>query len=149
MINGIPEKEGAKYKSRNVIAKQNYFSLDIAGAYPEVAQVEKWTRSYTLRGEELVLSDEFSLKKAISHNVINFMTWGSVANEQDGLVIITVNGIKALLTYDSRSFKLQVEPIKLSDSRLANIWGEKVYRLSFIAKFLVKKGRYEFKIKKL
>lgn len=149
MINGIPEKEGAKYKSRNVIAKQNYFSLDIAGAYPEVAQVEKWTRSYTLRGEELVLSDEFSLKKAISHNVINFMTWGSVANEQDGLVIITVNGIKALLTYDSRSFKLQVEPIKLSDSRLANIWGEKVYRLSFIAKSLVKKGRYEFKIKKL
>ncbi len=149
MINGVPEKDGYKYKSRNVVAKPNFFTLDISGAYPEAANVEKWIRTYNLRGTELIVSDDYSLCNCISPNIINFMTWGDVLETQDGQIAITVNKVKAKLIYDIFKFRLIIEPIVLTDPQLKRAWGDKVYRLSFVAKTLPVKGNYKFKIMKL
>jgi len=149
MINGVPEKDGEKYKSRNVVAKPNYFSLDISGAYPETANVKKWIRTYNLREAEIIVSDEYSLSKCICPNIINFMTWGDVMETQDGQIAITVNKVKAKLAYDLSKFSLQIEPIILTDPQLKSVWGDKVYRISFTAKNLSMKGKYNFRIMKL
>lgn len=149
MINGVSEPAGGEYRSRNATARRNCFSLDIAKAYPEEAQVESWTRTYTLKGREAQITDDFLLKQTVAPNIVNFMTWGEVELQGEGQVAITVNGVKALLSYDASKFTLAVEPRELDDARLSRVWGKQVYRLSFTAKSMTKKGRYRFTIKKL
>lgn len=149
MINGVPQSTGGKYKSSNVIARKNFFSVDIAKAYPENAKVEKWTRSYQLNGKAIRINDVFSLKETVAPNVVNFLTWGDVQKVSDGKISISVNGVKALFTYDAKAFDYQIETVTLDDPRLSNIWGKQVYRLSFTAKSMVKKGNYSFAIQKV
>lgn len=148
MINGVSQKDGYEYKSRNVIAKPYFFSVDIGGAYPEAAKVEKWTRSYRLKRNELRINDSFCLKEVLAPNVVNFMTWGDVEEKENGQVNITVNGVKTLLEYDNSELHLQIEPITILDNRLSMVWGDRIYRLSFTARSLSKEGNYKFTIKK-
>ena len=60
VINGTDQKDGSKFKAKNSTfaanAKSATFSTDIAGAYPEEAQVKSWIRSYTLnRGKSFLI----------------------------------------------------------------------------------------------
>ena len=149
MINGVPEKDGGQYKAADAMAKKNFFSVNIAGAYPPEAKVDKWTRSYQLKGNTVRVNDAFTLKEAVAPNIVNFLTWGDVQKVSDGKISIAVNGVKASLTYDANAFDLNIETVVLDDTRLSNVWGEKIYRLSFTAKKLATKGSYSFTIAKL
>lgn len=148
VINGVGEKVGSEHKASDVVAKKNFFSVNITGAYPEEAKVEKWTRSYQLKGKELRVNDAFTLKETVAPNSVNFMTWGDVQQVSDGKISISVNGVKVLLVYDASAFDYSVETIPLDDAKLSNVWGNKVYRLSFTSKKMTAKGNYSFVIKK-
>ena len=111
-------------------------------------KVEKWIRSYQLKGKELRINDRFTLKEAVAPNQVNFMTWGDVQKVSDGKVSITVNGVKALLVYDASTFDLNIETKDVNDGRLTPVWDNKVYRLSLNAKKMTMKGNYSFVIKK-
>ena len=149
LINGTAELPGTQYRSRNTVARQGYFATDIAGAYPDEAQVETWTRTYQLKGSQAQVTDDFVLREAKAPNVVNFMTWGDVRHEAPGRVSIAVNGVKALLSYDASQFTLQIEPHEVDDTRLSNVWGKQVFRLSFTARKTARKGHYKFTIKKV
>ena len=151
MINGVPQKFGTQYKATEVKAnpKAMTFSANIAGAYPEEAKVEKWTRSYRLAGKNLKIEDAFALKETVAPNQINFLTWGKVDTSQAGVVTIEVNGEKAALKYDKNQFDASIETIKLDDPRLSNVWGSEIYRLSLTAKQQQMKGKYTFTVSKL
>lgn len=149
MINGVPQSTGGQYKSSNVVARKNFFSVDISKAYSENAKVEKWTRSYQMNGKSIRINDAFSLKETAAPNIVNFLTWGDVQKVSDGKISISVNGVKALFTYDAKTFDYKIETIALDDPRLSNVWGKQVYRLSFTAKSMVKKGNYSFAIQKV
>jgi len=149
MINGEAQPAGAQFKSRNATARPNHFSLDIAGAYPEKAQVERWTRSYDLKGKEVFITDDYSLKETIAPNIINFLTWGEVKETGRGQVTITVQGTTALLKYNPSKFELQIETREVDDPPLKRVWGNQVFRLSFKAKDMTKKGKYKFTIRKI
>ena len=149
MINGVAQKDGADYKASEAVAKPGFFSVNIAGAFPEEAKVDRWTRSYQLNGKALRVNDAFTLKQAVAPNVVNFLTWGDVKKVTDGKVTISVNGVDALLTYDPRSFDYSIETITLDDPRLSDVWGKEVYRVSLKAKKMTRKGNYSFTIKKL
>lgn len=150
MINGIPQKYGKKYKATDVKAGKNSFEANIGTAYPEEAKVEKWIRSYSIKGRQAKITDSFELKETIAPNVVNFMTWGEIDSSEKGKVYIHINkDTKAALLYDATNFELAVESIELTDTRLSKVWGNKIYRLSFKAKQQVKKGNYSFTIKSL
>ena len=149
MINGVAQKDGADYKASEAVAKPGFFSVNIAGAFPEEAKVDRWTRSYQLNGKTLRVNDAFALKQTVAPNVVNFLTWGDVKKVADGKVTISVNGVDALLTYDPRSFDYSIETITLDDPRLSDVWGKEVYRVSLKATKMTKKGNYSFTIKKL
>lgn len=149
MINGVPQKNGRKFKATEVKASKGYFAANIATAYPEEAKVEKWIRSYRLNGKQVRIQDAFELKEAVAPNVLNFMTWGEIDRPEKGKVAITVAGVKALLQYDAAKFELTVEPVKQTDKNLSKVWGDTLYRLSFKAKQQVKKGGYSFTLKKM
>lgn len=68
------------------------------------------------------------------------MTWGEVDSSEKGKVTIQVNSVKTQLLYDADKFELSVEPKELTDSRLSNVWGNTIYRLSFKAKQQPEKG---------
>lgn len=148
LINGIAEKNGAQYKAADCVAKKDFFSVNIANAYTPEAKVEKWTRSYQLKGKELRVNDQFTLKEAVAPNQVNFMSWGDIQKISDGKISISVNGVKAILSYDASLFDYSIQTMTLDDAKLSNVWGNKVYRLSFTAKKLAAKGAYSFSIKK-
>lgn len=149
MINGVPEKYGKKYKATEVKAGKSGFEANIATAYPEEAKAKRWIRSYQVKGRQARISDSFELEETVAPNVVNFMTWGEVETSEKGRVSIRVNHVNAVLLYDAALFDLTVEPLELTDSRLSNVWGNTIYRLSFKAKQQTKKGNYSFTIKKL
>lgn len=149
MINGVPQSFGSQYKSANATAKKNFFSVDIAKAYPENAQVEKWIRSYQLKGDKLFINDAFTLKETVAPNQVNFMSWGDIQKISDGKISISVKGVKAILSYNASVYDYNIETITLDDTRLSNVWGKQIYRLTFKAKNMVKKGNYTFTIQKV
>lgn len=146
MINGVPQKYGRKFKANDAKASKNSFSVEIASAYPDEAAVESWVRSYKFSKNSLTISDDFRLSESKSPNVINFMTWGDVDIQNNGIVFITIDGVKAKLNYDSDLFELKKESVEISDKRLSDVWGNKIYRLSFTSKANNLSGHYSFKI---
>lgn len=146
MINGVPQKYGRKFKANDAKASKNSFSVEIASAYPDEAAVESWVRSYKFSKNSLTISDDFRLSESKSPNVINFMTWGGVDIQNNGIVFITIDGVKVKLNYDSDLFELKKETVEISDKRLSDVWGNKIYRLSFTSKANNLSGHYSFKI---
>lgn len=151
IINGVPQAFGSQYKATNIAfnPKSSTFSVDISKAYPETAQVKQWIRSYKLKNGTVLIEDAFDLNETTVNNQINFLTWGDINIDTLGEVMISINGQKAVLEYDKNSFTPAIETITLDDPRLANVWGEKIYRVSLNAKNAVKKGKYSFVIKKI
>ena len=145
MINGVPQKYGRQYKATEVKATKNSFSANIATAYPDEAGVKKWIRSYTMKSDALMISDRFELNEIKTENVINVLSWGDIIIK-DGVIEISVNGVKGTLKYDTKMFKVKKECVKLTDKKLSSVWGAEVYRLSFIAKEKEQKGCYTFTI---
>ncbi|WP_299231738.1 heparinase II/III-family protein [uncultured Bacteroides sp.] len=146
MINGVPQKYGRNYKATDVKVSGNSFSANIATAYPEEAKVKEWIRSYSVKGNGLVIKDRFELSEAKGENVINFLTWGNITIYDDS-VLIEVNGVKAQLRFDNDKFSVKKETIELTDKRLSDVWGSRIFRLSFTAKNKVVKDCYTFNIK--
>lgn len=146
-INGVEQVFGKEYKASDIRIdeRQKALAMNIAGAYPEAAAVNQWTRSYQLNDKELIVKDKFSLKKALLPNEIHFMLWGDISIK-DGVVKIDVDGKKATLLYDKKIFDPMLETIPLPDVRLSRVWGHEIYRLTLKAKKKATKGEYLFKV---
>lgn len=151
MINGLPQRFGSEYKATKVKfdPKRMTFSANIATAYPKESEVREWIRSYTLGKRELRIEDSFTLNKVLKPNQINFLTWGNVDISKQGEIIVWVNDIKVLLSYDKDSFSPVKETIHLDDLRLSNVWGKEIYRVSLNAKKKSLTGKYSYTIRQI
>ena len=116
---------------------------ELGWSYPHCDEPLLWAvnKQYWYRGEMV-----FEAKGA---NIINFLTWGDVDISKKGVVSINVKGVKAQLRYDANIFEPAIETIELTDKRLSNVWGDKIYRLSLKAKTATKAGVYKYEITKL
>lgn len=97
---------------------------------------------------KLTVSDNFKLSQAKAANIVNFLTWGDIDISKKGVVNISVKGVKAQLSYDANTFEPSIETIELTDKRLSDVWGNKIYRLSLKAKTTAKSGIYKYDITK-
>ena len=151
MINGAAQSFGAQFRSRNIKFDEakSTLSLDLAGAYPVEAAVEKWTRTYRLKPKGgLELQDEFNLKQILKSNQLNFLTWAKPDVSVSGIVLFEKEGVKLKMIYDSHQFEPSVELISLKDKRLSDVWGSEIYRLSLNSKKLQLSGSYRILINK-
>lgn len=148
MINGVPQSFGQNYKATDVVCqpKKRFFSANIATAYPKEAEVNNWTRAYSLGDKQLTITDNFSLKSAKEPNQVNFLTWGKVDISVPGKVTIDVQGQKVTLEYPGE-FTATVETINLPDTRLSNVWGTEIYRIALKDKDARLTGKYKLVIK--
>lgn len=148
MINGVPEQFGQNFKATEVTvnAKKKSFSANIAAAFPEKAEVNRWIRGYELKNNQLVITDRYSLKKAVAPNQVNFMVWGKVDTSVKGRVTVEVEGQNAVLFYPE-NFSVELQTVPLDDPRLSKVWGEKIYRISLTDKETRLEGSYRFIIR--
>ena len=146
LINGVAQHNGEQYRASDARSGRNFFSTDIAGAYPEEASVKSWVRSYNTSGKGLVISDTFELSEARVPNQVNFMVWGTVDVSTPGKAVIDADGRKVMLKYDAGSFSAAAETISLDDPNLTRVWGEKICRITLSAKKLQKKGSYRYTV---
>ena len=139
LINGVQQKEGAKYKALDPKFTSGTgavsFSLNIAAAYPEAAQVKKWVRSYRLdRGKSFSITDKYSLLENNGQNELHFMTSNKVEKLKDGLLRLAGNGVSLDLKYNPAALSPAVETIEIKDKRLLQSWPASVYRIVFTVK---------------
>lgn len=136
LINGVQQKDGAKYAARSVDFKSKgqdvFFSLDIAGAYPEAAKVSKWMRTYHLnRGHSLTINDQYELLENAGASELHFMTSAKPVLEGEGKLQLVNNDAGIMLTYDPAKLKPAIETIAVKDNRLLQSWPPVVYRIVF------------------
>ncbi|WP_104385032.1 heparinase II/III family protein [Sphingobacterium sp. HMA12] len=147
LINGADQAFGKEYKAENVVflPEQNKFQLDIGKAYPKTANIEHWNRSYSLVADGLTIQDEFKIKNPTQPNIAHFLV--SKEPEINGGLITMGDGLAAL-RFNPAQFVASYEAIPQDDTRLSQVWGERLYRITLKAKSIKSTGKYSFIIKK-
>ena len=135
-INGHMQKEGHMYKAHRVSYsadnKKAVFSLDIADAYPQEAQVEHWVRTVTLhRKKNVHVLETYELSRFEQAVEINFITPLNVDFSRAGMIKLenTDTSQSFVLNYDAAVFSPRVETITIDDGRMSGSWGDVLYRL--------------------
>lgn len=135
VINGVDQKDGAKYQAQNSTFKANAksatFSTEIAGAYPENAKVKSWVRSYTLnRGKNFVISDKYELAETGSAPTSsNLMTYCKVSQVKPGLLKFEGDGFTLNMNYDPKVVNAVIEFKEITDRSLKRYWPNGVTRV--------------------
>jgi len=138
-INGQDQQDGRQFAARDVKYNANRWkatlTLDIAGAYPEKAQVKSWNRTISLiRNKKVEITDEYSLKSLLKPTILNLLTAFDVAITDGGRVLLSSEGKRFELKYDIQKFTPSVEVIALDDPRLTSAWGKQLTRIRLESK---------------
>lgn len=155
-INGVMQKEGRDFRATDVAYKSETkavsFSLDIAKAYPEEAQVQSWKRALTLeRGKQVILRDSYVLKSAGRPIQMTLMSWRKPEMAAEGKIKLeNPDGLKdtkpVFILYEKSQWSANFETISVEDGQLRSSWGEKVYRILLTAKQTPLRGESSIRV---
>ncbi|NOY37305.1 MAG: hypothetical protein GXO83_06985 [Chlorobi bacterium] len=139
LINGQMQAAGREYAANNIKYKESdskaVLSMDISKAYPAEANVISWERTITLnRGKNIVIAEKYKLNKVTGNISLNFMTVQEPDASIPGKIKITgkkLNGdsFELAMFYDKSKFTAIVEDMEITDPRLKNTWGDRLYRI--------------------
>lgn len=109
-VNGVDQQPGKRFAAKNAVYDENSgsFSLELAGAYPEKAQVESFIRKASLEGSVAKVEDEI-LSSIDGEVVFNLMTVAKPEKVAEGR--FEVNGAK--IAYEP-SLDMSVEEVDCS-----------------------------------
>ena len=124
------------------------FSLDLAGAYPETAKVDKWVRTIDfVRNRRIEITEDYRLSGKTGVTSLMFMS--NVRPEiKEGVVKYAVDGNLYGLYYDADDLEASYEKLDLDDGKFVDMWGE-LYRLKLKIKSASLAGTVKYTIKKL
>jgi hypothetical protein len=135
-INGHQQSPGQAFAARNVRAglseSHAELTLDIAGAWPDEAGVERWERTFLLeRGEKatVVVEDDWLLRHAPDSLVVTLMAAGDVDLIVPGTLRLAGANRPLFVNYDAAVWSPTIERIDVDDSRLTPVWGAFVTRI--------------------
>jgi hypothetical protein len=143
-INGFMQKEGKQFAARDVQYRADgdsaVFCLDIAGAYPAGANVQKWIRRLVLARPNgtVYLQDSYKLNAQAKELYTTLMTCGDVL--RTGPDRLTVNlrnrdGTGAFsrieISFEPTKVTPQIETVQIKDAELRGEWGDSVQRIVF------------------
>jgi hypothetical protein len=143
-INGVMQSAGREYAARDVTYRSDdasaEISLDLAAAYPKDAGVERWQRRFRfVRGQEIELTETYSLHASKAPLVLNFMTACDVDLSTPGRVILAggqnaaAEGNRGLtITFDPAVLRATVETVQIEDGRIKSVWGDHVNRIQLV-----------------
>ncbi len=139
-IDGVQQAPGAQFAARDVTYAANdecaELSLDLAGAYPPEAGIQRWTRTIRLdRGQAVTVTDDYQLDHAPGDLWLSLLTVSGVVLEAEGVIRLTPaalpNGISAggVIRYNCDQFAASVEILAINDNRMIHVWGEAIQRI--------------------
>jgi hypothetical protein len=156
-INGVMQKDGRNFRATDVAYKSGTkavsFSLDLAKAYPEEAQVQSWKRALTLeRGKQVILRDIYVLKSAGRPVQMTLMSWRKPGLAAEGEIKLENPDVlketkPVVILYDKSRWSANLETIPVEDGQLRSSWGERVYRILLTAKQTPLRGESSISIK--
>jgi len=127
-INGVDQMNGHQFQAKNTTfsanTKKATFSIDIAGAYPEEAGVEKWIRSYTLdREKKFTIKDNYVLSQVKdAPTTLNFVTNCKVTDNGNGTINLEGDGFTLQMKYNSKALTPKIEVNEITDHGLKRYW---------------------------
>lgn len=144
LINGVEQAAGRTFAARAVNHEATdavaSLQLDLAGAYPEEAQVEAWHRTIALhRGDALRITETFTLSTATTPHQYHFVTNRPVDVSLPGVVRIGTfpgadSGRGAELTYDANALEARITTYGVIGPPLLGVWGDQVHRIELVEK---------------
>jgi hypothetical protein len=144
-INGVMQAPGQQFAARAVQYRadeaQAELRLDIAGAYPPEAGLQRWQRTVRLeRGQGVTVEDDYALNGAPHTLTMNLLTPCAVDTSTPGQLRLTPRALAAgrsagrgTVHYDRAKFRAAVEPVAITDARLGSVWGDQVFRVVLTA----------------
>jgi hypothetical protein len=144
-IDGVMQSAGRQFEATEVSHRDGEVRMNIARAYPAEAGIDRWYRTLKLdRGRnEVVVVDEYALRKQAMMVTLTLMTPGPVAQPAAGKLVL---GNRAAVLYDAAVFRPAVEEIKLEDSRLRRSWGNRIFRILLQAEKPAQQGAWTTRI---
>ena len=151
-INGFMQAPGAEFRAREVSCRTDsgttVFTLDIAGAYPSGAQVDRWIRRYAFFAAEnrLRMEDEYVLSAAIEPNQWHFLMPARPRQPGPGRLILYPDSERpVVLTFDP-GLDVAITTVETSDPSLRRNWGEQIFRLTLTQPKLQIHGTFHLEI---
>lgn len=155
-INGVMQKDGRDFRATDVAYKSRTkavsFSLDIAKAYPEEAQVQSWKRALTLeRGKQVILRDSYILKSAGRPVQMTLMSWRKPEMAAEGKIKLENPDMlkdtkPVVILYDKSRWSVNLETVPVEDGQLRSSWGERLYRILLTAKQTPLRGESSIRV---
>jgi hypothetical protein len=139
-INGIMQSPGPQFEARQVEHTANPaeagLSLELVAAYPGDTRVKSWKRRILLnRGKNVTVSEAFELEAFESPSILNLLTPLEPLSREPGLVVLRDPSSERAfdIRFRGDEFEVAVEPIEISDDRMANSWGNRLFRIQLIS----------------
>ena len=154
-INGIMQKEGSAFRARDVRydtdARRARLSMDIAGAYPPEAQVDRYVRTVSLdrSARTVTLGESYSLREWTVPLRLNLMTPLLVDISHPGEVRLRATdgtGPGFVVRFDRAQFDATTEEVRIDDARLLPIWGPRLARVVLTAKGKALEGEHHLTV---
>lgn len=153
LIDGHQQAPGESFRARDVVCEvadaATSLRMDLAGAYPAEAGVERWLRSVRLdrAGEgRVVAEDAYRLDHAPREMALHLMSWPEPDATMPGRLVLATPTRPLAVVYDADALEARVEKVEIDDSRLAAAWGLAVYRTVLSARHPAAEGAWELEI---
>jgi hypothetical protein len=150
-VNGVMQSPGREFAAKDLSfsssGRSARLAMDIANAYPKEAGIKKWKRSWNFDGgNTIVVMDDFAIAEAKGDTYFTLMSAVPVEVEK-GSAVILGDGFKLRITYD-KNLSPEIEPITITDPRLKNSWGDKIFRIKLHLKKNMTAAKLTMQIKK-
>jgi hypothetical protein len=138
-IGGVMQSPGRQVAAKGVrydaAGDHAALRLDIAGAYPEPANVKTWVRTVRLnRGKDVEVTEDYALAKPAGEMALSLMTPCRVQVEKPGQLLLEPvpageprTSVRVL--YDAAKLKAVLETIPVEDGRLRSVWPAQITRI--------------------
>ena len=152
VVDGAVQQTGRKYSASNVSyvsdAQKNIFKQDISKTYNDSIGLNKWERTIThVKGKSIIISDDYEFSTAKKNIMLPMMLVALPDISVPGKMVVKISDDSSItVSYDPKQFEIDIEEIKLQDSKIAHTWGSTLYRAKFKIKNITKKGKYTFTI---
>ena len=135
-VDGIMQEAGAEFRAIVVAYKrdktQTELTLDLCRAYPESSGILEWTRTFRIvRGARITVTDEYTVSSRGCDIVFTLLT-PCVPKIDSGRIALSPRpetGDRAVVKFDSSSFRAEIEHIELTDTKLAPVWNGRLSRV--------------------
>lgn len=149
-LGGKMQKEGTDYRASGIAHSychgKSILECEIHTAYPEQEAGISYKRTAMLdREHERVQISDFFRSEQEKEVLLHFITPCEISSCEKGL-IFQCGKNAVIMEFDKNLFKMKIESIELTDSRLMANWGKQIYRV--VLANTGKKAEYCFTIVK-